>query len=383
MQVAIVQEFISHYRWSVFNLLSKQEKPMPEYVIFSGEYSSDNIKGLDTEKAKMVPLDGGLNWEFLRNYKIGKFFLWQSKVINLTLSDKFDAIIFPGNVYHISTWLCLLISKFKNKKIILWTHGFIRNENNIKGFIRNMFYRISDKILLYGNNAKKIMESRGFDSKKLQVIYNSLDYDKQIRVRISIEEEANERVNIFKNKNIKTIIFVGRLTKQKKLSMILEALFNLVKDDFYFNLLFVGDGPEKNNLYNKTIDYGLQDYVYFYGSCYCENKLGTLIYKADLCVSPGEVGLTCMHALVYGTPVITHGDSEYQMPEFEAVQPGVTGALFLRDDVGSLAEKIREWLLIQTNREQVRQDCFAVIDKYYNPYSQVSLINQAILSLSR
>ena len=57
-------------------------------------------------------------------------------------------------------------------------------------------------------------------------------------------------------------------------------------------------------------------------------------------VSPGNVGLTAMHALVYGIPVISHSNAAAQMPEFEAITPGLTGELFKENDVFSLCESL-------------------------------------------
>jgi glycosyltransferase involved in cell wall biosynthesis len=48
----------------------------------------------------------------------------------------------------------------------------------------------------------------------------------------------------------------------------------------------------------------LDDFIVFYGESYNERELAPLIALADVCVSPGNVGLTAIHALTYGTPVI-------------------------------------------------------------------------------
>lgn len=37
--------------------------------------------------------------------------------------------------------------------------------------------------------------------------------------------------------------------------------------------------------------------VWFYGSCYDEQTNAELIYNADMCVAPGNVGLTAIHAM--------------------------------------------------------------------------------------
>ena len=62
-----------------------------------------------------------------------------------------------------------------------------------------------------------------------------------------------------------------------------------------------------------------------YGETFDEAEISKLLNHADLCVSPGNVGLTAMHALAYGVPVATHNDFKNQMPEFEAITPGKTG----------------------------------------------------------
>ncbi len=66
--------------------------------------------------------------------------------------------------------------------------------------------------------------------------------------------------------------------------------------------------------------------IWLYGACYDEEIIGELIFNAQLCVSPGNVGLTAMHSLVYGTPVITHNNFSNQSPEFEAIIDGKTGS---------------------------------------------------------
>ena len=44
---------------------------------------------------------------------------------------------------------------------------------------------------------------------------------------------------------------------------------------------------------------------HFQGAVFDESN-SELIYHSDLCVSPGNVGLTAIHSLTYGVPVATH-----------------------------------------------------------------------------
>ena len=141
----------------------------------------------------------------------------------------------------------------------------------------------------------------------------------------------------------------------------------------------VGDGPEVHNLQLQSKAEGVEGLVKFYGECHDEETLSDLIYAADACVAPGNVGLTAMHSLVYGTPVITHDDKSWQMPEFEAIVPGVNGDFFIKGSLRDLTDKICEWLdCIATDRSVIRAACYEIIDQKYNPMHQAKVIKSVI-----
>ena len=117
--------------------------------------------------------------------------------------------------------------------------------------------------------------------------------------------------------------------------------------------------------------------VWFYGPSYNEEELSNILYNADLCVAPGNIGLTAMHAMVYGCPCISHNDFKWQMPEFEAIKDGVTGTFFERDNINSLADSIENWLK-NFDRNKVRLSCFKEIDEEWNPHKQLDIIKKAI-----
>jgi hypothetical protein len=85
-----------------------------------------------------------------------------------------------------------------------------------------------------------------------------------------------------------------------------------------------------------------------------------------------------MHSFVYGTPVITHNSIERQMPEFEAIISGRTGAFFKYDDLDSLINEIAGWIEKNNNRDHTRKACYEIIDKYYNTETQVNIFCAAI-----
>jgi hypothetical protein len=119
--------------------------------------------------------------------------------------------------------------------------------------------------------------------------------------------------------------------------------------------------------------------VHFEGACYDEHRIAELISASTVTVAPGKVGLTAMHSMVYGVPVITHSDADDQMPEWEAIIPGVTGALFARDSVEGLEAAIREWTRDPWPSEPTRRACESIIDRFWNPHVQRRLIEHAVL----
>ena len=133
-----------------------------------------------------------------------------------------------------------------------------------------------------------------------------------------------------------------------------------------------------NQLIAYAKENNIYDNVWFYGACYDDNLTASLLYNSDVCVSPGEVGLTAIHSMMFGTPVITHKDFCTQGPEFESIKPGETGDFFEKDDVSSLANTINRWFENNRNRELTRDRCYKIVDECYNPHKQIELLKSVL-----
>jgi glycosyltransferase involved in cell wall biosynthesis len=383
LRVVLLQPFLSHYREPIYSLLCRQECPNPKYSFWSDLVSNNGIKTIDFQKSKIAPQNGGLYWQKISNVWFGKIFLWQSAAIGLALDKECDCIIFPGTMYHLLTWISAILARIRGKRVLMWTHGYLREEKSFKGWVREKFYRLANGLLLYGNRGRQLLRKRGFDPECLYVVYNSLNYEKQCKVRDNCSAEALKsfRQSLFLLSNPPVLIFVGRLTPQKKLSMLIDAAHIVKKKGIELNILFVGDGPERKNLEQLVLRYSMAINVVFYGACYTEEELGPLFMLSDLCVAPGEIGLTCMHALAYGIPVVTHDNPDLQMPEWEAIQPGITGEFFRYGDVQDLARVIADWFEPGKSRKQLSVDCRRIIDRCYNPSYQAMVINGAVVGM--
>jgi len=381
VKAAVVYPYWPRYREAIAALLCQQTSPDPEYVLISGPEGRDGIRTIDPRRSGIPVEQGGLRWRFVKNFWAGRFFLWQAGVAGLGLTKEFDAIIYLGQFNILSTIVGAFIARLAGKRVLMWTHGFTRERNSPKEFARGCFYRLAHGFLLYGDRARAIMMQKGFDPKGLHVVYNSLDYEAQKLIRSSVSEDELFRLRraLFPNPHHHVLSFIGRLTPQKKLDMLIRAGKKLHDGGFPVNILIVGDGGERGRLEKLSDECSMREFTRFFGECHDEKEIGRCLMMSAMCVSPGEVGLTAMHALAYGTPVITHDDPSRQMPECEAIREGVTGCFFRYGSVDDLAGKIRNWLTV--NGACVRaagENCISVIEDRYHPAAQIRVINAAV-----
>lgn len=140
-------------------------------------------------------------------------------------------------------------------------------------------------------------------------------------------------------------------------------------------VVLVGDGPEKTTLMELARTNKVD--VIFWGACYDENILCKLYAASDLAVSPGKVGLTAMHSMAYGTPIITHSNFDNQGPEFEAIIPGITGDFYEENSVDNLVITIKNWF--DKNPEKPIDNCIDQIEKCYTPDFQRTSIENVLI----
>lgn len=296
-----------------------------------------------------------------------------------------DAIIFPATIRNLTFWRmlhCMRRRPGRRPRLIAWTHGWYGRESRLQAALKRLFWRNVDDFLLYGDYARRLMTAEGFRPERLHVIANSLDYDRQLELRRSLVPSDIYR-RMFGNDR-PVVVFIGRLTYEKRLDMLLRAMTLLAGRGLKLNLLLVGAGEAGDMLRAEVRAAGLDDCVRFYGPCYDEAANAELLYNADLCVSPGNVGLTAIHAMMFGCPVLTHDNFKYQGPEFEAVKPGVTGAFFRQGATDSLALCMEEWLAAHgADRTAVRRDCYAEIDGKWNPYYQIEVLKSVLCDAGR
>lgn len=363
-KLCIIYNMAASYRAPIFRLIDREFN-----VDWHYGHQLGDIKEMDASELRHVSRTG--------RKCLGPF-TWQSGVIKLLWNPEYENYILTGEPFTLSSWaFCILKRIFKpKKKVYYWSHGWYGREDWFKKWLKRGFFGLADGTFLYGNYAREKAIEQGNNPDKLWVIHNSLDYDRHVQLRKELKSSDIYQKH-FQN-NHPTLIFIGRLTPVKRLDLVIKALGLLNSEGKYYNLVLVGDGSETKGL--KELAKVENINVWFYGSCYDDAETASLIYNADLCVSPGNVGLTAIHTMTFGTPVLTHDNLPWQMPEFEAIQDDKTGSFFKENDVKSLAEAILQWFMNHNNRDAVRQSCYNEIEQAWTPYFQLEILKSILKS---
>ena len=286
--------------------------------------------------------------------------------------------ILTGDIYYLINWMVLIYAKISHKKIYFWTHGQNRMiTKKIGKLFFGSFFAHADGIFMYNHANCKYMESFGCPKERLHVIHNSLDSHLQTRIFSELKESDIYKKHF--NNNNKTVIFIGRVLEARRLDLLIKALALLKKEGVDVNCAIIGPIIEGEKLQQVISEEELSDHVWFYGPCYDENKNAELIYNAAACISPSYIGLTAIHALSYGTPVIANDNAKSNGPEIESIEHHLNGSFFKENNIESLAEEIKFWTKITgDDRENVRQAARRTIEDGWSVDYQVHILKKAL-----
>lgn len=380
-RVCIAYPFFPHYRQAVFEELL--QRGAHEYTLLADDEPS--------EPSIRAWVPGGRWAKVFRKAKVRcigprkKAIYWQWGLVPAALSGAYDTLVIHSGLWWPTTWLMAIAGRLRGKRIISWGHGYTRPESGFRGWLRRVYYKLYDEHMTYGHYGKVLFLQTGWQPQRVHVIYNSLDYRQQAAARDAIspqDVQALRRRVLGEHAGLPVAVCVTRLIAVRRLDLLLQAARRLKDRGTPIAVLLVGDGPQRAELERQSAELGVA--CVFTGAIYDEPAIAKLVMMSQCMVAPGKVGLTAMTALAYGTPVVTHGDPDDQMPEWEAVIEGVTGSTFRKNDVDDLARAIGVWCQEQEQPEQslkqqrTRQACIDIIEKLWNPTMQCRAIERCL-----
>lgn len=370
-EVAVIYHMFPHYRAPVLRALARR----PDYVFrFFGSHEAFNgiLPYTGDELVTVAPT---------KFRSVGPFGV-SSGYLSILFARRVRAVVLLGNPNFLDTWVAAILARLARKRVLFWTHGWLRRERLLKQWVRNAYFALSDRVLVYSDRARILAGQSGFDERKVVPIYNSLDWPECERQYTDVSQSTVTalRSSLGLAPDRPVIVCTARLISSCRFDLLIRASAEVARRNRPLQIVLIGDGPERDTLSElaRKLDVSLQ----LTGAIYDEAVLARYLYAADATVSPGKVGLAAMHSLSYGTPVVTHGDLDHQMPEVEALIVGTTGEFFRRNDIMDLAQAIEKVLTRGVDRETTRRLCRQVIMERYTPDAQANKIASVLNELA-
>ncbi len=364
--VMIQQTCIPHYRQRLFQILT-QERSLRFTCVADLGWFGPYLQVLDKNSRHDIRVRSAKTWRIPLLFR--KYLTFQPGAILYAIRTRPIALIAEGSVYSLTAWILAIYGRLFGMRVLFWGHGIRKFEHGPKWLLRRLFYRLAAGHLLYSNYAKDLLVQAGLNPEVLHVVHNSLDYDQQERIdqQISQHDIKSWRTSLNVADSEGLVIFTGRLQPEKRLDLLIRAIGQLRRHGHAVHAAFIGDGSEKSVLVGIASDEGITKQVHFLGPVYDERQIGLYLAASDLAVIPSAAGLSIMHAMAFGTPVLIHDDVTQHGPEWEAVQEGITGFYYRCNDVADMTAKISEAIFPFPKKQAMAEACRTVIRERYNP----------------
>jgi glycosyltransferase involved in cell wall biosynthesis len=189
--------------------------------------------------------------------------------------------------------------------------------------------RLADALIFYDAAQQEKFISWGVAREKTFVASNSIETE-------DIEPLVEERPRNERHR----ILYIGRLTPRKKVALLIHGFARALS--FLppkATLTLVGDGTERERLERLVHELNLGARVEFVGAMYQQDQLAPFFNSAWVSVSPGCIGLSAIHSLAYGVPLLV-AKSEPHGPEQSVLEEGTTCTFFPSENAAVLGEQL-------------------------------------------
>ncbi|GGM87623.1 hypothetical protein GCM10010967_20220 [Dyadobacter beijingensis] len=175
------------------------------------------------------------------------------------------------------------------------------NRSSWKELVKKMIVNRANAFFCFGKTSADYLETLGVAKRAIKV-RNAAVIDEQV-----IRERFDEAKNTSQAPVTRKFVYVGRLAPEKNLPTLLRAFAHAAKRPASdWELLLVGDGPERAALEKLAAELGIGDQVIFAGG-FPWYEVPRWLAQSDVLVLPSQSepwGLVVNEAMVCGMPVI-------------------------------------------------------------------------------
>lgn len=228
-------------------------------------------------------------------------------------------------------------------------------------FVEWLLSHFTDNIVGVSNHTgENLIKFEKISPQKIVIIPNGVDAEK-LSKKIDIEQKRKE---LLIAKRYPIIGLGVRLTEQKGITYLLNAMPAIIKKYPNITLLIAGDGPLGDELKREAQNLGLisEKYVRFIGA---RTDMHEIIKILDLYILPSlweGLPMVILEALAVGCPVVATDVGGVM----DAINDGVTGYLVTPGDHKQLENKIIKVLDDEAIREKFRLNGRKLFMEYFS-----------------
>ena len=218
------------------------------------------------------------------------------------------------------------------------------------------FYRACDLVIVPSQSMLKVLEEHFGIVSPVEVIPNGLDLTPYRSV-----SQPFDRTLFGFNDNHVISTYIGRLSPEKNLSLLIRAFYGMAMTYDHVRLLIVGDGPDRENLETQIKHMNLSTKVHFTGMVEYKD-IPAYLAACDIFVTPSSsetFGLSTVEAMAAGLPVLGMDAPGSR----DIIEDGITG-LITSDDVAVFTAKL---ILLSTDhglRKKMGKQALLLSKKY-------------------
>lgn len=375
IRVLIQQPALPKYRVSLFRELGCREDI--DFTLLYGKTSNLANAGHDGFRASFIPAFG----RRVLNLFVG----WHSAHFQCVNPKYSDVAVLCWDIQYISVIPAIIMGRLRKVSVILWGHGYSKNEKFWRRSIRTFVGKRADAVILYNYSAAKHLLETGWDKKSVYVAVNALDQS-----FISQEQkkwDASKLSQYKKNNSFEdgfNLLYIGRIYPQNRLEILINALSLLVKKFPKIRLTIIGEENEYSKSLRELAEtLHVAGHIHWLGSIYSEEELAPLLLSSDVFCFPANLGLSLMHASGYRLPTITSNDMSCHGPEVEVLEDGYNCLLYKHGCHQSMAEKISIILSNSELRANMSAAAHKTIDEHYNVFNMTEGFLKAIYAVQK
>lgn len=216
-------------------------------------------------------------------------------------------------------------------RLALWGHGQnldVHAASPTAERLKRWLADQSDWWFCYTEGTSRLVESFGVDRRKMTVVQNTTDAESLRRTRQAMDPEAVAAVRADIGIGDGPVaVSIGSIYPTKRPEFLLEAADHLRSIISGFELIVIGDGPDRHLLDRAASS---RPWLHVLGAIHGAD-VARWASPASVLLNPGVVGLTIVDAFALGLPMVTCDISGHG-PEVEYLEHEVNG-LMLDGDV--------------------------------------------------